>query len=254
MVNGLDTFSAYFAGDEPHYVLIGGVATQLALEEAGLNARATKDLDIVLCIEALNPTFGEKLWAFIDEGGYQVRQRGEAPRRFYRFAKPNNERFPFMLEFFARAPGHFPLEDGAHLTPVPIGEAVASLSAILLDDDYYRFLHSQTRRLRGVHVVTERALIPLKSRAWLDLTVRRGAGEEVSSRDTAKHRNDVLRLSQLLVESDPVAAPEAVAMDMGRFVSDAGPEVTRQLLDQLGIDEAAETLLARLRAIYGAQA
>lgn len=61
MVRGLDTFAAFFAGDEERYALIGGVATQLVLEEAGLPARATKDLDIVLCVEVLNAAFGRKL-------------------------------------------------------------------------------------------------------------------------------------------------------------------------------------------------
>ncbi|MCB1744844.1 MAG: phosphoenolpyruvate carboxykinase (ATP), partial [Gammaproteobacteria bacterium] len=157
MVKGLDRFADFFAGDEAHYVLIGGVATYLALEDAGLQARATKDLDIVLCIEALDARFGEKLWAFIDQGGYNERQQGTDPRVFYRFAKPTAEDFPNMLEFFAREPGRLPMAEGAHLTPVPIGEAVQSLSAILLDDEYYHFLHQHTRNLGGVRVVTEQA-------------------------------------------------------------------------------------------------
>lgn len=61
MVKGLDVFAAYFAGDEARYVLIGGVATHLVLDEAGLATRATKDLDIVLCVEALDAAFGKKL-------------------------------------------------------------------------------------------------------------------------------------------------------------------------------------------------
>ena len=44
MVRGLDTFAAFFTGDEARYVLIGGVATQLVLGEAGLPARATREL------------------------------------------------------------------------------------------------------------------------------------------------------------------------------------------------------------------
>ncbi|MGV8951885.1 MAG: hypothetical protein ACOH2M_12330, partial [Cypionkella sp.] len=84
MVRGLDTFAAFFAGDESRYVLIGGVATQLVLEEAALPARATKDLDIVLCVEALDAAFGQKLWDFIEAGGYEVRQQGEGGRSFYR--------------------------------------------------------------------------------------------------------------------------------------------------------------------------
>ncbi|MGV8890518.1 MAG: hypothetical protein ACOH2P_21315 [Pseudomonas sp.] len=36
MVKGLDTFRGAFAGHADRYVLIGGVAASLALEEAGI--------------------------------------------------------------------------------------------------------------------------------------------------------------------------------------------------------------------------
>lgn len=55
MVKGLDVFRGHFAGYEDQYVLIGGTAATLAMAEAGLEFRATKDLDIVLHIEALIP-------------------------------------------------------------------------------------------------------------------------------------------------------------------------------------------------------
>ena len=48
MVRGLDVFREFFAGHADQYVLIGGTAATLAMEEAGLAFRATKDLDIVL--------------------------------------------------------------------------------------------------------------------------------------------------------------------------------------------------------------
>ena len=38
MVKGLDVFAAFFAGHEANYALIGGVATQLVLDDAGLPA------------------------------------------------------------------------------------------------------------------------------------------------------------------------------------------------------------------------
>ena len=60
MVRGLDTFATFFAGDEGRYVLIGGVATQLVLAEAGLPVRATRDLDIVLCVEALDAAYAQE--------------------------------------------------------------------------------------------------------------------------------------------------------------------------------------------------
>ena len=54
MVKGLDTFREAFAGHADRYVLIGGVAASLTLEEAGIEFRSTRDLDIVLIIEALD--------------------------------------------------------------------------------------------------------------------------------------------------------------------------------------------------------
>ena len=48
MVVGIDKFAEHFAEFKDRYVLIGGTATWLVLDEVGLEARATKDLDIVL--------------------------------------------------------------------------------------------------------------------------------------------------------------------------------------------------------------
>lgn len=255
MVRGLDTFAAFFAGDEQRYALIGGVATQLLLEDAGLSARATKDLDIVLCVEVLDVAFGRKLWHFIEAGGYEIRQRGEEPACFYRFARPKDPAFPLMLEFFAREPGHVPLAEGAHLTPVPFEQKVESLSAILLDQDYYGFLHAHTRLLAGVRAVTEPALIALKARAWLDLAERRAADPDaVDSKHLGKHRNDVLRLSQLLSPADRIEVAGSIRADVERFCRGVFPEVSVQLLRDLEIGEVPDALFGRLRRNFGVEA
>ena len=57
MVKGLDTFHKYFAGYEDQYVLIGGAACDIVFESNDANFRATRDLDMVLIIEALTPEF-----------------------------------------------------------------------------------------------------------------------------------------------------------------------------------------------------
>lgn len=36
-----------------------------------MNFRATRDLDMVLIVEALTPEFGEKFWKFIVDGKYR---------------------------------------------------------------------------------------------------------------------------------------------------------------------------------------
>ena len=52
MVRGLDLFREHFKDFADRYVLIGGTACDLIMSEVGLQFRATKDLDIVLCIES----------------------------------------------------------------------------------------------------------------------------------------------------------------------------------------------------------
>jgi hypothetical protein len=120
-MKGLDRFREYFAGHEAQYVLIGGAACDVLMREQGLLFRATKDLDVVLCVEALDPAFARRFWAFIEAGGYENRQKGEA-KQFYRFDKPAAEDFPFQVELFSRQPQGVTLEGEPHLTPIAIGE------------------------------------------------------------------------------------------------------------------------------------
>jgi len=155
-VRGLDVFREHFAGHADQFVLIDGTAATLAMDDAGLEFRATKDLDIVLHIEALSPSFGEVLWRFIEAGRYEIRQASDTGKPvLYRFQKPADDRFPAMRELFCRAPEGIRLAEGSHLTPIPIDEAVASLSAILLDDAYYEFILAGRREVDGLPWVGE---------------------------------------------------------------------------------------------------
>jgi hypothetical protein len=52
MVKGLDIFRAWFANFADQYMLIVGTAASLTMDNAGLAFRTTKDLDIVLHMEA----------------------------------------------------------------------------------------------------------------------------------------------------------------------------------------------------------
>lgn len=72
MVKGLDVFREHFREYSGQYVLIGGAACDLAMDEAGVPFRVTRDLDIVLCVEALNEAFVSAFWDFIRAGGYET--------------------------------------------------------------------------------------------------------------------------------------------------------------------------------------
>ncbi len=225
MVTGLEVFRAWFADYPHHYTLIGGTAATLAMEEAGLDFRATKDLDIVLHRDALTPAFGETLWKFIEAGGYEIRQAGGTGKpTYYRFQKPTDSRFPVMVELFSRAPDLLRPAQNGPLTPIPFDAAVSSLSAILLDDAYYAFTLAGRREIDGLYTVGEDRLIPLKAIAWLDLSARRERGEHVDTRSSRKHANDVLRLSQLLAPATRIHLDARLADDMRKFLDAASAD------------------------------
>ena len=219
MVKGLEVFREHFRNYANRYVLIGGTACDLAMTDAGLAFRATKDLDIVLYVEALDADFVRAFWEFVRAGGYEVQEKSTGEKQFYRFQKPTNADYPFMLELFSRQPDVLRVADGSHLTPLPVDEYASSLSAILLNDDYYDFIRAGRQEINGLPMVGAARLIALKARAWLDLTERERRGEQIDSKTIKKHKNDVFRLYQILdPDSDP-AAPDAVKNDIREFIA-----------------------------------
>ena len=75
MVVGMDLFTEHFQSFTNQYLLIGGGACYRHFEMAGLPFRATKDLDIILIIEALTPEFVNHFWQFIRAGEYAIAQK-----------------------------------------------------------------------------------------------------------------------------------------------------------------------------------
>ncbi|PKR87901.1 hypothetical protein CXZ10_17400 [Pleomorphomonas diazotrophica] len=249
MVTGIDRFRTHFAGHEHQYVLIGGAACELIMGEIGLDFRATKDLDIVLIVEALDPAFAECFWSFIEEGEYEIKEKSEGGKILYRFQKPKAQGFPAMLKLFSRSPEGLILADGSHLTPLPIDDTAASLSAILLDEDYYNFLKSMVSAAAGIPVLNAAAIIPFKALAWLDLRRKRDAGSQVDERNIKKHRNDVARLLQLLSLEASYDLPETVAKDLLAFVELATAEADYDPR-QFNVSMTRQDVAKRLRAAY----
>ena len=218
MVKGLDRFREYFAGHENSYALIGGVACDILFGEAGLAFRATKDFDIVLCVEVVGVEFGMVFADFLEAGGYQARERSTGKREFCRFHRPSDETFPAMLELFARRPDTLKLPGGAKLSPIPVEENVISLSAILMDDDYFEAIQKARRVIDDISLIDETILIPFKARAFLDLSRRKANGEDVDARHIRKHRADVFRLAQLLPGSGNLPLARPIRADLAAFL------------------------------------
>ena len=163
MVKGLDIFRDFFAEYKDQYVLIGGAACDIIFESNEVNFRATRDLDMVLLIEALTPQFGEKFWEFILAGKYRNKVTNGGKPQFYRFDKPENDSFPKMIELFCRT--DFELKNAEGITPIHIDDGISSLSAILLDDDYYKVLLEGKVVKNSLSVLRPEYLILFKAKA-----------------------------------------------------------------------------------------
>ena len=221
------------------------------MDEAGLDFRATKDIDLVLIVEALDASFGQRFWEYIIAAGYEHRSKNSRGVQFYRFAHPKTIDYPAMIELFSRKPDSIVLPPDARLSPLPLEEEISSLSAILLDDDYYGFLKLGRISISGVMVLDAPHMIPFKAKAWVDLTNRKGRGEPVDEKNIRKHKNDIFRLSDLLTPDLRMTddLPEMVKKDMSTFIQAMEREEIN--ISQIGIrGKTKETILEELKSVY----
>ncbi|MFQ9051545.1 MAG: hypothetical protein ACLR62_13460 [Coprococcus sp.] len=154
MVSGFTKFKERFQGFENQYVIIGGTACDLIMENEELPFRATKDVDIVLIVESITAEFGRQFWEYVKEAGYEHLNKSTGNAQFYRFTSPKSKEYPYMIEIFSRNPDFIILEDDAVLTPLPIDDEISSLSAILLNEAYYELLKTGQMMVDGIPVLS----------------------------------------------------------------------------------------------------
>lgn len=245
-----DTFRSSFAGQEEFYTVIGGTACQIILESLGGSFRATHDLDIVVLVDAEGfQNFGETFWSFIRDGEYEASRGAGGEACFYRFQHPKKPGYPKVIELFSRTTLDEPLDIRQRIVPISFSEGLSSLSAILLNDDYYHLLKQGRRVVDGVSVLGIEWLIPFKMKARTDLFGRSLAGERVDSRDLKKHQLDVFRLWEYADTEMRVDLPGSIARDAMDFF--AVMDVTSEQLKSLGIRSSVEAVVSELKTMYG---
>ena len=121
-----------------------------------------------------------------------------------------------MIELFSRV--DFELKGNVGITPLHVDDNVSSLSAILLDDDYYQMLIKGRIVENGYSVLSPEYLILFKAKAFLDLSTRKEAGGLVDSSDIKKHKKDVLRLTVEMILNPVLDLPQSVYDDIQMFV------------------------------------
>ncbi len=98
----------------------------------------------------------------------------------YRFERPANKDFPPKIELLSRRPDALEGIDTA-LGRFSTMDDNYSLSAILLDDDYYQLLGDGTEIIDGLPVLGLRYLPVFKMHAWANLMRDRASGRTVHS-------------------------------------------------------------------------
>lgn len=250
---GLDKFREAFADFSENYVIIGGTACDIVMTGTVVRPRATHDIDMIVVVENMTHDFGLRFWNFIREAGYRPERRktevgNPAKYELYRFVD-GKDGYPEMIELLSRHPDV--LGEPKHLViePLPLSEDLSSLSAIIMDDDFYHFTIDHSVLTNGIRHADPVALIALKAKAYLNLIEEKRKGGHINTRNIKKHRSDVLK-NAVLVEATQVIAPQSIVSCIREFVTairsdsenliqglanslDSEPEFIIQLLSQL---------------------
>ena len=215
--HGFDHFCDYLKGLESYYVIIGGGAASILMDDGGIGFRSTKDVDLVVLTRSKELT--ERILAYVKAGDFQTKESTERVPKYYRFTKPNNKDCPKMIEIFARNELGLELEKGQHIIPIK-DDSVDKLSAILLDDEYFDLIQKNLITSdSGIPIINAIANVCLKARAHRELFERKRDGDTtIDEKDILKHLKDIWRLAAVLTGDESVALVGAPARDIAAAI------------------------------------
>lgn len=201
--HGFDHFCNYLSGLENLYVIIGGGAASILMEDEGLEFRATKDVDLVVL--SRSDELNTRILSYVKEGGYKTKEATEGSPRYYRFREPTKKDCPALIEVFARNELNLDLQDGQYIIPIH-DVAVERLSAILLDDEYFEIIQKNlVTSQSGIPLINALANICLKARAHRELFDRKTAGDKtVDEKVVQKHLKDIWRIATVLTGDENI--------------------------------------------------
>jgi len=211
------------SGFRSHYVVIGGLATVLTLEDRGLPARATKDVDMIIICQPESKFYMRRFWEFIKAGGYKLWKpdnEEDTHPCFYRFVKPDSREFPLQVELFSKVPEYVEVPEGVHIVHIPMEGYTSSFSAIIMDDAYYDFAVEHSEIVGDIRILKPEALVVLKAVAYLENLRRKQQGGDVDQKDIDKHKKDIYRLAYVFDGSERFEVNDTIKERLRAFVSE----------------------------------
>ncbi len=243
---GIESFKAKFHDYQDCYTVIGGAACDILMTEEDFDFRITKDIDMIILLEDRYQEFAKVFWEYIKEGKYRCGWKQSKDVHFYRFTEPMPG-YPVRIELFSRKPDYH-LESESTVIPIYISDDISSLSAIMLNDDFYSFMMNGRKVVDGVCVLDAPYIIPFKMYAWLNLSKDKYEGKPVNDRDLRKHKYDVFRLLQIVTIGDGIKVSGAVAETVKTFLEDIENETLD--LKNIGLNFDKEQGIEYLRQLY----
>ncbi|MFA6145028.1 MAG: hypothetical protein WCW84_11955 [Sulfurimonas sp.] len=221
---GLSHFQQYCKDLEEMYVVVGGFATVMLLDE-GLgdgHGKATHDIDLVL-LTTSSIEMSQRIKQYVQEGKYEIQKGNKDQYHYYRFVKPEIEGFAKEIELFASNENDLKLDDSQRIIPIDPEEGLYSLSAIMLDPEYFEMIKNNVTMSVVAPCTNTQATIMLKMSAFFDLNAR-------NDNKWKKHRQDILKLSLLLTGEERLQMTGRMVEDFESFMTHLEKDVDQKMI------------------------
>ncbi len=249
--HGFNHFCDTLKGLEADYVIIGGGAAAILMDDEGLEFRATKDVDLVVL--GRSDELNTRILAYVKDGGYKTKESTETTPKYYRFREPSKAECPAMIEIFARNELELQLEEGQYIIPIK-SDSAEKLSAILLDDEYFDLIRKNLITSEsGITLINAIANICLKARAHRELFERRESGDKTAEeKSIQKHLKDIWRLAAVLTGEETIALTGQPEKDVTSAIQKLGllPKMQfKQVMENIpGVE--MEAIMAVLKKVF----
>lgn len=243
---GLNHFQDYCKDLQEDYVVVGGFATIMLLDdELEGHGKATYDIDLVL-LTTSSTKITNRIKEYITEGEYTIQKGDKDQYHYYRFVNPQKDNFAKEIELFASNENGIELNENQRIIPIDPEEGLYSLSAIMLDPEYFQMIKDNINKTLRAPCTNTQATIMLKMSAFYDL-------KERGDKKWKKHRRDILKLAMILTGEERIELVGRMKKDFNFFIAhiegeDLTPKVFSSIMGQLPVSK--EEVLEILKKVF----